>query len=238
MARRSLLVCGIMSSLLYVAMNVVVAMRWEGYSSASQTVSELSAIGAPTRPLWVLLGIAYTLLVTAFGWGVSGSARGSHRLRVVGRLLVAYGLIGLAWPLAPMHLRGAELTVTDTMHIVFAIVTVLLTLLAIGFGAAAIWKAVSPLFHREHGDPHRVWRSDRIRWPPDRGKSAHAVGRDLGAHQHRHFPLVGRGAGHRAPAPSAVSRQDRRSRENHNSRRWTSRPRLRRGARRVRAQLR
>src|SRR5213082_2883864 len=70
MARRSLLVCGIMSSLLYVAMNVFEAMQWEGYSSASQTVSELSAIGAPTRPLWVLLGIAYTLLVTGFGWGV------------------------------------------------------------------------------------------------------------------------------------------------------------------------
>ena len=45
MARRSLLVCGIMSSLLYVGMNVVVAMRWEGYSSASQTVSQLSAVG-------------------------------------------------------------------------------------------------------------------------------------------------------------------------------------------------
>ena len=102
---------------------------------------------------------------------------------------------------------------------------------------SGIWKAVSPLFHREHGDPHRVWRSDRIRWPPDRGKSAHAVGRDLGAHQHRHFPLVGRGAGHRAPAPSAVPRQDHQTPGSHGSRRWTGRPRLRRGARRVRAQL-
>jgi len=140
MARRSLLVCGIMSSLLYVAMNVFVAMQWEGYSSASQTVSELSAIGAPTRPLWVLLGIAYTLLVTGFGWGVWGSARGSRPLRVVGGLVVAYGLVGLAWPFAPMHVRGAELTLTDTMHIVFAIMTVLLTLLAIGFGAAAFGR--------------------------------------------------------------------------------------------------
>ena len=46
--------CGILSSLLYVVMNVFVAMEWEGYSSASQTVSELSAIGAPRRSLWVL----------------------------------------------------------------------------------------------------------------------------------------------------------------------------------------
>ena len=52
MLRKILLVCGVFSVLLYVAMNVLVAMQWEGYSSVSQTVSELSAIGAPTRPLW------------------------------------------------------------------------------------------------------------------------------------------------------------------------------------------
>ena len=103
---KALLVCGILSSLLYVAMNVFVPMQCEGYSSASQTVSELSAIGAPTRPLWVLLGVAYTLLVTAFGWGVWRSARRNRPLRVVGGLMVAYGVIGLAWPFAPMHLRG------------------------------------------------------------------------------------------------------------------------------------
>ena len=55
MARKLLLVCGILSSLLYAAMNVFVRMLWEGYSYASQTVSELSAIGAPTRRLWFLL---------------------------------------------------------------------------------------------------------------------------------------------------------------------------------------
>ena len=60
--RKLLLTCGILSSLLYVAMNVFVPMQWELYSSASQTVSELSAIGAPTRRLWLLLVIPYTVL--------------------------------------------------------------------------------------------------------------------------------------------------------------------------------
>jgi hypothetical protein len=140
MARKVLLVCGILSSLLYIAMNVLGAMRYEGYSSISQTVSELSAIGAPTRPLWVSLGIAYALLVTAFGWGVWRAADRSVPLRVVGGLMVAFGVICLAWPFAPMHLRGTEFTLTDTMHIVLATVTVLLMLLAIGFGAAAFGK--------------------------------------------------------------------------------------------------
>ena len=48
MLRKGLLMCGILSSLLYVAMNIFVPMQFEGYSYTSQTVSELSAIGAPT----------------------------------------------------------------------------------------------------------------------------------------------------------------------------------------------
>jgi hypothetical protein len=64
-----LLVCGVLSSLLYVATDVLAPMRWEAYSSTSQTVSELIAIGAPTRPLVLPLMITYSVLVFAFGWG-------------------------------------------------------------------------------------------------------------------------------------------------------------------------
>ena len=140
MLRRVLLAAGILSSLLYVAMNVFVAMQWTSYSSASQTVSELSAIGAPTRSLWVWLGGAYTLLVTAFGYGVRLSGRRNRPLRFAGTLMIAYGLLGLAWP--PMHQRevlaAGGATMTDTLHIVFAMVTVLLMLLAMGFAAVAL----------------------------------------------------------------------------------------------------
>ena len=137
-----LLFCGILSSLLYVVMNVVVAMLYAGYSSVSQTVSELSAIGAPTRQLWFFLGIAYSLLMAAFGIGICQSAARNHSLKIMGALMLAYGTISLFWP--PMHQRqvlatgGA--TFTDTMHIVFTVVTVLLMVLAIGYGAVAFGK--------------------------------------------------------------------------------------------------
>jgi hypothetical protein len=123
-------------------MNVFVPMHWEAYSSASQTVSELSAIDAPTRPVWVPLGIAYTLLLTAFGWGVWRSAEASRSLRFLGGLLIAHGLLGLWWP--PMHQREVLAagggTLTDTLHIVWSIVTVLLMMLSIGFGATVFGK--------------------------------------------------------------------------------------------------
>lgn len=141
--RELLLACGIASSLLYVAMNVFIPMLWEGYSHASRVISELSAIGARTRPLWVVLGIAYGVLMTAFGWGIWVSAPGNRPLRVVGGLMIAYGAIGLVpWP--PMHQREVLAagggTLTDTLHIVWSMATVLLMMLAMGFGTAAFGK--------------------------------------------------------------------------------------------------
>ena len=137
-AHTLLLFSGIASSLLYAAMLVFIPLRWPGYSSAAQTVSELSAIGAPTRSLWVTLGTVWTVLYVAFGLGVWLSADGSRRLHAVGGAIIASGILGLFWP--PMHLRGTETTLTDTLHIVWTVATLLLMMLAIGFGATALGR--------------------------------------------------------------------------------------------------
>jgi uncharacterized protein DUF998 len=138
MTRKTLLGCGFLASVLYVAMNIFVPMGWAAYSSFSQTISELSAIDAPTRPLWVPLGVLYTLLVAAFGAGIWQSARRNRRLRIVGILFIASGVIGLGW--LPMHQREVLAagggTLTDTMHIIWSVVTVLLMMLQMGFAAA------------------------------------------------------------------------------------------------------
>ena len=138
LARDVPLVCGILSSLLYVGTDIAAALRWEGYSYPDQTVSELSAIAAPTRPFVVALDTLYDALLIAFGIGVWLSAGRRRSLRVTAILLVALGVVGNAglW-LFPMHLRGAVPSWTDTMHIVYSSAMVLLILLFIGFGAVA-----------------------------------------------------------------------------------------------------
>ena len=142
MLRQTLLVCGMASSLIYVAMTVLVARQWPEYSSFSQTISELSAIDAPTRSAWAGPGAVYTVLVTLFGWGVMRSAGRSLPLRVAGVLILAYGALGVLWPLAPMHQRHVLAagggTVSDTLHLVLAGLTVTLMLVAIGLGAAGL----------------------------------------------------------------------------------------------------
>ena len=139
-----LLICGIASSTLYVAMCIIVPMQYPGYNSASQTISELSAIDAPTRPLWVIPGFVYTLLVAAFGWGINKSAGDNLKLFIAGIVLMVYGVIGLGWAFFPMHQREVLAagggTISDTMHIAYSAVSVLLMLLAMGFAAAASGK--------------------------------------------------------------------------------------------------
>jgi Protein of unknown function (DUF998) len=138
MTDRFLIHCGIFSSLLYIGMNAFVPMLFDGYSITSQTVSELSAIDAPTRPLWVSLAMFYILLFGAFGMGIWRSSDGNRHLRIVARLILVYVIINFYWP--PMHLRGNEPTLTDTLHIVWAMVTILLMMLIMGFGAIALGR--------------------------------------------------------------------------------------------------
>jgi hypothetical protein len=137
--RTALLACGILSSLLYGTIMLVV--RYKGYSLTSQTVSELSAWGVSTRSLWMVLGSVYEFLIIAFGLGVLLSARDRLALRVAGWLLVAYGTLGVLWPFVAMHQRAVLAaggrTLADTGHLTLAATTVILMFVAMGFGAAA-----------------------------------------------------------------------------------------------------
>jgi hypothetical membrane protein len=137
-----LLACGIVSSLLYVATDILGGLRYEGYSFTSQAVSELMALGAPSEALVDPLFIAYGVLVLAFGVGVvhEGVSR-SRALQIAGVLLIGYAIIGFTGPtLFEMHPRGTATVDGDLPHIALTGVLVLLLLLAIGFAAFALGK--------------------------------------------------------------------------------------------------
>lgn len=141
-ARGVLLASGIAASLLYVAADGLAALRWEGYRYTDQMVSELMAIGAPTRPLLLAPFSLYNALMVAFALGVWEAAGRSRALRVSALVLLAWAVTGwVALLYAPMHLRGTAFTTTDVMHIVFTAVGALLMMVAMGFAAAALRRA-------------------------------------------------------------------------------------------------
>jgi hypothetical protein len=92
-----LLWCGVLSSLWYAAINVFVPLTWPEYSVVDLTVSELSAIGAPTRALWVALAMPYTPPFALFGWGVLRSASDNRWLRITGWLILVYSAFNCYW---------------------------------------------------------------------------------------------------------------------------------------------
>jgi Protein of unknown function (DUF998) len=122
--RDAWLVSGIASSLLYFGMNLLVPIDW---------------------PDWVALGMIYTVLVVAFGWGVRMAAPDNRRLRIAGILIAVYGALGFLWPFAPMHLRAVTASgggsLKDTFHIALGSATEVIYLVALGLAATALGKA-------------------------------------------------------------------------------------------------
>src|SRR5688572_8573376 len=94
-ARRILLACGVLSSLLYAVTDLLGGLRYPGYDFASQAISELMAAGAPSEAFVDPLFLAYDVLVLAFGIAVLREGAGRSRaLRITGALLVGHAALG------------------------------------------------------------------------------------------------------------------------------------------------
>jgi hypothetical protein len=138
--RKALLTCGIISSVLWIGADIVASMLFEGYSYIDQSISELSAIGSPTKLFLTMTGIMYEVLLFAFGLGVLKIGNRRRTLRFAGILLIAHAILALVSTFFPMNLRGAEMTISDIMHIIFYSIIPLIILLIIGLGANANGK--------------------------------------------------------------------------------------------------
>ncbi len=132
-----LLICGIAVAVVQIAGDMLAAALYPGYSYVNHTVSELSAIGAPTRLFLIVVGLLYDALVLAFVIGVWKAAGRTRAMRITAALLAVFALNGLVWTFFPMQQRGSEMAATDTAHIVVAILQVLTMVLFIAFGSGA-----------------------------------------------------------------------------------------------------
>src|SRR6478609_2029118 len=107
-SRNVLLACGVVAPVWWVAMDIAGSLRYPGYTYIDQTISELSAQGAPTRTfMLVLSGIPYGVLMTAFGVGIWRTAGGRQPQRITAALVLGETIWGIAGGIAfPMAIRG------------------------------------------------------------------------------------------------------------------------------------
>ncbi|WP_224701843.1 DUF998 domain-containing protein [Devosia aquimaris] len=139
---RLLLACGIVGAAFFIAMDFVSSFwLYPGYDYTAQQVSELSAIGAPSRNFWMAMGFPYAGLSFAFALGVWRASAGRVSLRTTAVLIGLFALNSFVWGwVAPMHMRGTVVSTTDTMHIVLTIVAVVLMVTFMTTGASAFGR--------------------------------------------------------------------------------------------------
>jgi len=141
MLRKLLLACGALSSLVYIGADLAAAFLYpDHHSFVAQAVSELTAVGAPTRAVVGPMFLVYNLLVVAFAVGLWTSVR-DDRLRVTAAFVGGIGFIGLvAAPFADMNPRGSAFAFNDMLHIALTTAIVLCIFGGVMFAAAAFGR--------------------------------------------------------------------------------------------------
>jgi hypothetical protein len=131
-----LLSCGILAPLLYVGVDRLAGRLVRGYDFVSQSMGELSAVGAPTRLLVVSVNALGVALMIAFGTGVWRMTGPGLLSRISASLVVGQAVAGLVMVLffAP---RYGERPIAASTGVIVGALGVVMLVLAIGFGAAA-----------------------------------------------------------------------------------------------------
>jgi hypothetical membrane protein len=126
---------------LYALADVLAGLSWEGYSSRDQTISELGAIGAPSKALFSALLIPTYALFVAFGVGVWRAADDRRHLRISRGLLIAFGVVALTvGPFVAMRTRGAEQGLAGALHLIEGGLEMIILLAAMGLAAIALGR--------------------------------------------------------------------------------------------------
>jgi hypothetical protein len=138
---KTLLLCGVIASVLYPIIDLLAGLNYQGYSFYSQTISELGAIGAP-KPVWLApLFLTYSVLMLVFAIGVVAYGRGRNEKVVsTGFLLLLYMIVGSGTAVFPIHVRGTATLSEEMPHIVAGLAATTIMLIAMAVGSTAFGK--------------------------------------------------------------------------------------------------
>lgn len=133
-----LLWCGVLASAAYIAGDLLAAVVHPEYHSfTARAISELVAIGAPSRGVMMAALTVYTLSALAFSLGVWMTAGRRRALRATAASLFILSALNVLAPLFRMPMRGEG---SAAVHEIFTAMTVLAIVLAMGASAWALGR--------------------------------------------------------------------------------------------------
>jgi Protein of unknown function (DUF998) len=139
----ALLLLGVLAAALYATIVEVAAELTPGYSHVAQPVSSLYQAGAPLGVPIALAFVVYNALVAGFGIGLLAIATdGTARRRAdmaAGITIVLVAVAGAIDDVFPQDPIGTAVTTAGTLHIVFAGVASLLTVVAMALAGWWLW---------------------------------------------------------------------------------------------------
>jgi Protein of unknown function (DUF998) len=136
MVNRVLLLCGILSSVAYAIGDVGGGLQWPGYSFADYSISELAAIGAPSRPFVAGVFAIHGVLLMAFAAGVM-AGRYDRSARNAAAFLGAVAIVGTVSSYFPIQQRGVAFSRNEILHLTLVALSVLCIVAAMITGGRA-----------------------------------------------------------------------------------------------------
>jgi hypothetical protein len=133
---------GAVGVIFYIAHVVIGGFLWDGYSHVRQTISELTANGAPNADFLRVLTNVYGLLLVIFSIYMYVAMRKSmvHKAVIIGTIFFVVMQLSsfIGYSLFPLDLSAATSSFQNLMHIIVTIIVVICTIassycLGIGF---------------------------------------------------------------------------------------------------------
>lgn len=132
------LVCGLVGPALAPATDVLAWSRWQAYRPTTQSISELTALGAPTRTLTTALGLVRDVSLGVFASGVTRSASEDRALQAAGRFILANAAVdALATTFIPRDNAEPTWSRRNTANTLVMATGVACSIGAMGAGAVA-----------------------------------------------------------------------------------------------------
>jgi len=139
MLKNKFYIFGIISAVFYIGAVMLGGILWPGYSHVRQAISELTFRQAPNLPLMQSLFWIYNLSLLICSVGLFLHAK-TKTMKASATFLAACALAGVMmffFPQDPLH---TTLTTSGLLHLIFAGVASITTLLAVSFAAAGEWR--------------------------------------------------------------------------------------------------